>query len=114
MSPYPPKTFKRATFIAAGGTVVFFFILMLFFTSGLKANPAFDPSKMEGMDKEGRTALMGELMIDMTGSEVLIHHLKNPALIAEQANMLLTVFALLFLSSVATSRLYIEPDKSSK
>ena len=114
MTTYPPNTFKRAILIAAAGTVIFLLILMLFFTEGLKANPAFDPGNITEMNAEQKTALMSEFMIDMTGTEVLVHHIKNPELIAEQVNLLLTVFALLFLSSVVTSRLYVKLEDKTK
>ena len=104
MHAYPPHTLKRATGIAVAGTLVFFLILILFFTSGMKANPAFDASELQDMSAQELNGIMNEIMIDMTGTEVLVHHLSNPGMILDQAGLLVTVFVLLFLCSVSTAR----------
>jgi len=104
MHVYPPHTLIRATVIAAAGTLAFFLVLMLCFTSGMKINPAFDAGNLQDMSTQDMNGIMNEMMIEMTGTEVLVHHLRNPGMILDQSGLLATVFVLIFLGSVSTAR----------
>ena len=110
MFRYPDKTFQSATIISFVGTIIFFLMLMLFFTEGLKPNPNFDIS-MGGPDTPEKALVMEKFMVPMSGPEVLLQHVTDPALILNQSTMLGGVFIIIFICCISIIRAVSSPGK---